>query len=396
MSRVGFLHHSLGLGGGSERVVADLVTHIDQQRLEPVVYCMYEPGALGEQLSRAGIPVRAELFTRPLRPWRLSEIAKFGRLVDQDDIDLLYTTDGLANTIVGALVARRGRSPMSALAFHSYDTVLRQGATRPKKLAMGAVDRIFHPLFDRYVALSESHRDYLVTVKRLAGERIGIAHNGVELAKFAQPSGADGLRERLGLPIDAPLVVTVAGLRRWKRHDLLIKAIADLSARGVDVHLVLAGDGPERTSLETQVDDLDIRDSVRFLGTIDYVPALLQIATVVVLPSEHEAFPISLLEAMASGLPVVATEVGSVADVVVDGVTGLVVPPHSTGDLSTAIATIVGDPDRAALMGRAGRQRAQELFDLQSTVDRFEDLVEGWIEESRTGAGSSVGGGMSR
>jgi glycosyltransferase involved in cell wall biosynthesis len=342
---------------------------LDRSRFDPILCCMYDPGEFGEELSRLGCRIYGNLSasTRDIRG-----IFRLKRILQREAVDLVYMTDGFANMIVGRLAAALARTPASVLAFHTYDTIIRQGTRPLRRAALELADLVFHPTMDRYIALAPSHKAYLVETKRLKADKIRVVPNGIELAEFESSPGREEARRAFGIDPTARVVVMVAGLRRWKDHAMLLRAAPKVIEQVPDALFVLAGDGPERAGLEEAARGLRIADRVRFLGVIGNVPQLLAAADLCVLTSRHEAFPLSLLEAMACGLPVVATATGSVADLVDDGVTGWLVGTGDASAFAAAVVRLLDDPTTARAFGRAGRSRVEEEFTMTRMVSRTE------------------------
>jgi glycosyltransferase involved in cell wall biosynthesis len=176
---------------------------------------------------------------------------------------------------------------------------------------------------------------------------------------------------------DSVEILCVAALSRRKGHDVLLRALALARADGASAHLVLAGDGPERERLEALAAELEIRDVVRFEGAVrhDQVPALCARADLFCLASFAEGVPTVLMEAMATELPVVATNVNGVAELVDDGETGVLVPPARPDELAAALARLAGDPGLRERMGAAGRRRVLEDYELGSAVANLRDVI---------------------
>lgn len=205
-------------------------------------------------------------------------------------------------------------------------------------------------------------------------DRVRTIHNGVELSRFTgQPSRADA-RAALGLPTDAPVVGALGRLVAVKDHATLLDAAARLVRHGLNLFVIIAGEGPLRQATEERAAALGIADRVRLLGHRRDVETVLGAVDVFVLPSRSEGLNNTILEAMAAGLPVVATHVGGADEMVMDGVTGLLVPPGSDEPLATALRRLCDDRGLAADLGRAGRARVEREFDLVKTVQKYERL----------------------
>jgi glycosyltransferase involved in cell wall biosynthesis len=213
--------------------------------------------------------------------------------------------------------------------------------------------------------------------------KVFLIPNGVEIKVFteANQSLVEALAQEWKIRSHTPVIGTLARLHEQKGHSYLLDAVAQLRREIPDVKALVVGDGELRPSLEQRTQALRLSDSVIFTGTRRDVPEILALLDVFVLPSLWEGLPIALLEAMAAGLPVVATRVGGVPEVVVDGETGLLVPPRDPDALSEAILTLLQDPDLRQKMGQAGQERVREYFSVERMVEETEALYERLLAE---------------
>jgi glycosyltransferase involved in cell wall biosynthesis len=196
----------------------------------------------------------------------------------------------------------------------------------------------------------------------------------VDTERYGQPIDRRSVRKRVGIPSDARLLIVVAKLMEQKGHAFLLRALPPLQERFADLHVLLVGDGPLRAALAERIAGLPGAARVHLVGNRRDVGDLLAASDLFVLPSLWEGLPMALLEAMASGLPVVATRVSGSAQVVVDGESGLLVPPGDVERLSEAIATLLDDPARARRMGRAARERVERSYSARAQAARHAEL----------------------
>jgi L-malate glycosyltransferase len=208
-------------------------------------------------------------------------------------------------------------------------------------------------------------------------QRIDIIPNGIDLSIF--PVRRDFSRART--------ITMVACLRDGKRVDVLIAAAARIIARHPDVEFRIVGDGPCRERLVEQAAATGVLPRIRFMGHRDDVPAILSASDLFVLPSESEASPNVILEAMAAALPVVASRVGGIPELVDDGVTGHLVPPADSPGLAAALLDLLDHPARRAAFGRAGRARIEQQYSFDRMVAQFESL---YVSRSAGSADASV------
>lgn len=223
------------------------------------------------------------------------------------------------------------------------------------------LDARFGKRFDHVVACSEAVRHFLVQDCGYRSGRVTTILNGWSGTPLPRsPSGRF-------------TIVCVGNMRPAKGHDVLVEAFAALREHVPQAHLVLVGDGPLRTNVEQQVRARGLQRAVEFTGAVDDVWPHLADAHVAALPSHNETFGIAALEAMAAGLPVVATRVGGLPEVVVDRVTGRLVPPNDPLGLADAIGWFYSNPDEGDRMGRAGAERASQMT-MRNMVDRYFSL----------------------
>jgi len=221
------------------------------------------------------------------------------------------------------------------------------------------------------VVTGEALKAQLVRDNGYDPARITSVRTGIDLARF-RPLDRDAARARLS--VDArPAVAIVATLRDWKGHDDLLDAWLLLRARVPGWQLLVIGDGPRRAHLEGRVATLGLAQDVRFTGNQDDVPAWFACADITTLPSYgDEGVPQSLMQAAACGLPAVTTPIGAIPEAVVDGETGLLVPPRSPPALAAALERLMTDPQLRARMGAAAHAYAQANFGIDRMLDAME------------------------
>lgn len=236
------------------------------------------------------------------------------------------------------------------------------------------------PLVDRFVTVSRDLERWLVGRVGVPARKVVTIHNGVDLHRFADEDRARG-RHELGLPGDTVVIGTVGRLDPVKDQVGLLDASALLPTAGPAHALALIGDGPCRAALESRAARPDLQGRVRLLGERADIPRLLAGFDVFTLPSIAEGISNTVLEAMATGLPVVATRTGGNPELVEDGVTGHLVPVGDRRALADALWSYVGDPHLRALHGKAGRQRAVDHFGLERMTQRYRELYRALVAQ---------------
>jgi glycosyltransferase involved in cell wall biosynthesis len=232
------------------------------------------------------------------------------------------------------------------------------------------VDRIAGRRFDHVVACSDSVREFLVESYGYSPERVTSIRNGWSGTPLK-------LRRE-----SRPTIVCTANFSTEKGHKVLIEAFATVAQRIPDSQLVLLGHGAEMEAVRGQIGELGLAERVQLAGFQDSIWPWLARAQVFALPSNYESLGIAVLEGMAAGLPVVATAVGGVTELVQPGVTGELVPPGDPAAMAEALVAVLGNPDTAMRMGNAGREAAEDER-MSACVDRYFDLYEQLLSERK-------------
>ena len=345
------------LYGGCEAVVSQLLAGLSGTAWRPVLFHHDEPGIsrLLDDARRFDVPTCAVLgvtnrnAVRTLWPL-VRELRRAGPALVH-----LHLNWPLSGRYVTA-AARLGGIPGVVATAHTTPTV--------SDVPLGQLrHRLRTMALDRYIAVSGQVETQLCNDLGVPRSKVRVVRNGVPLATFDTAPDA-ALRRSLGGHGRAPIVLTVARLNTDKGHVHLLEAAALVP----DARFVFVGEGPERETLEALARRLGIADRVAFLGNRDDVPQLLASCDLFVLPSLYEGLPISILEAMAAGKPVVATAIGGTSEEVVEGVTGFLVPPADAGALAAGIRRVLCDEALALRLGAAGRVRAAAEFSSASMV----------------------------
>jgi len=359
--RVMFLLTSMPVGG-AETLLVNLVRRMDRARFRPGICCLKERGELGESLA-GEMAVHSRLLSGK---YDLRVLPRLARLLRRERTGAVVTVGAGDKMFWGRLAARLARVPVAVSALHS--TGWPDG--------IGRLNRLLTPLTDGFIAVAEEHRRYLVHQEGLPEEKVHTIPNGVDVHRFAPLPASSELRDELDIPETAPLVGIVAALRPEKNHRLFLQAAARVQRSIPEAHFLIVGDGPLRPQLEQTAADLQLSSHVHFLGTRPDVPAVLSMLDVFALSSDNEANPVSILEAMAMAKPVVATQVGSVAESVVDGTTGYLVKPGDPSELAGRIVQLLQDPLLARSLGQAGRECVVRHWSLERMVEGYERLIE--------------------
>jgi glycosyltransferase involved in cell wall biosynthesis len=363
-----------GTTGGAERFAHELTIHLDRSRFEPAI-CVtrwdrapeHEP-ALAElreaEVPFIGLERRSRYDVRPW--WRLT------RRMREWGVDVVHAHK-FGSNVWGSLLAPR----MGASVFIAHEQTWSWQGEPVRRL----IDRrlIAHRA-DAFVAVSRADQRRMTEIEKVPPSKTRLIHNGIAFEPSAD-SPAE-VRARLGLDPDQSVIGVVAKLRRQKALDVLLRAVALAREQIPSLTALLVG-GPappegdeEERLLRSLAGELGLADHVRFLGDRPDVPDLLAALDVAVLSSDYEGTPLSVMEYMAAGKPVVATRVGGVPEVVEDGVTGVLVEPRDPAALAAAVVGLVSDGERAVRMGEAGRERQRREFSIEAATGKAEALYE--------------------
>jgi glycosyltransferase involved in cell wall biosynthesis len=335
--------------GGQEKLLVEFARHAGRQQFALHFVSLSTRGPIADELEAAGWPVTALEAPDGLRPDLVMRLALLFRRLKAD---IIHTHDERPNIYAAPAAWMTGMRCIHTR--HSQGSKL---SGRQQFLV-----RLSSMCNDAFVCISRDSARWAVR-QGVSRHRVTVRHNGIDLTRFAYT----------GPNASGPAVI-VARLAPEKDIGTLLRAVALLRQSHPDFRLEIAGDGPERPSLEQIASELQLGETVRFLGTVREVPALLERARLFLLSSITEGVSLTLLEAMARGLPIVATRVGGNPEVVADGETGLLVPPSSPEALASAAAGLWTAPDLCARMGEAGRLRAESLFDVRAMVAAYEKL----------------------
>jgi glycosyltransferase involved in cell wall biosynthesis len=420
--------HSLNVGG-LENGLVNLLNNLDEQ-FSHTILCLSQSGPMAQRIKNRDVAIiemglPTDRFRFPL--------VRLARLFRQISPDIVHSRGWSSIDAISA--ARMASVPHVIHAEHGWEATDPKGQNFKRKV----VRKCLSPLVDRFVTVSEDLKRWLTQSVGIAERKVTCIHNGVDTQRFA-PLGAQSagraqsaermghrakgegqqaagggqravgerttasrllttalcghprsgassvvrspqsalsaLRHRLGLPVEGVLFGTVGRLDPVKDHRSLLKAFAPMARSDRPAYLLIAGGGPMQTEIAILVAQLGMGDEVLLLGERGDVPEILQALDVFALPSIAEGISNTILEAMASGLPVVATQVGGNPELVEDGVTGQLVPVRDAMALTIAFESYLRDPQLRQEHGRNGRLRAEQCFSLDRMAARYATLYE--------------------
>jgi len=327
------------------------------------------PEWLHEKYSAVGAVVEQIDMSAP----RASRLRALREVIRKHDVDILHPTHVPIFSPETILMKRMGVK----IIFSDQSSRVRADRSWLKEEAARAKNRLVSHWIDMIIADAEFIKNDLIMKVGVAPPKVEVIYNGVNVSRFDSNKKPALDKEILGIPPDHRVVTTVANCIPEKGLDVFLKAAKEVLQSGPKATFVVVGDGPLREDLEQLSASLGISQSTAFLGLRDDVHEVLALSDVFVLCSMwEEAHALVILEAMAAGLPVVASEIGAIPESVVDGVTGILFPRGDAKAVADGILTLLNNEDRRSAMGVAGRQRAEEHFPLEQWVDNTISLYE--------------------
>ncbi len=369
--------------GGAQQIVLDLLRGLDRERFEPIFVAGTETGAEGslwDEVERLGITVyRLPELVRNISPRSdYSAYRQLRRLIARERPDVVHSHTSKAG-LLGSLAARREEAPLVVLSPHGH--ILGGGAKIPgvpehglKRRILAKLARKSGDLADVIIAPNQTELIEGIALGLWPEERSVCVPNGVDTERFA-PRERETARRALGLSSHEYLIGVAARLTREKGIDVAIRALPSVAC----ARLVVIGDGPELGALRELARHLGVADRVEFYGLCRQMPELLPALDLCVVPSRTEAHGMVAAEALSCEIPVVSSDVGGLRSLVIDGTTGLRVPPDNALALAAALRTLIGDPDYAKKLARAGRRRMVEEYSIERMIIQTESI---YIEAS--------------
>ena len=352
--RVVYLAHTFQVGG-AEEMVLNLVRHLPS-RFEPMVCCIHELGPIGAEIRDSGTPISVLGLNPGLRrPWDVARIRRYLR----DAQPQIVHTFLLTASIYGRLAAMLARVPIViGTEVNIYER---------KRPSHALAERLLMPGTDRVVASAESVRQFYIRQVHADPAKVDVIYNAVDWAQLQTTTTREATRRSLNLPCDQPVAGIIARLTEQKGHRYLFDALAHTPGLEA-LHVLVVGDGELRGRLSRCVEELGLSSRVHFAGARRDLGDLLNAVDLFVLPSLWEGLPLSRALAMGAGLPVVATRVAGLPEVVEHERTGLLVPPADAAALGSALARVVGDPVFAHRLAGAARDAVLPKFGVDGYV----------------------------
>ena len=353
-----------GTNGGAQEHLYSLLTRLDRERYEASVVAL-SPGSAVGKLQRAGFSV--QVIDEPDDAIAVGALAAYLVEVRADVIhNHMFRAETVGTRAAMALAEIGHRRPYVVSTVHS---------SRVRSQEDRQILRDLTPHMDQLIAVSRIVERKLLDEGRTTAP-VRRIYNGVDLSRYEQQEACCTLPEEYGMEPGSHLVGVVARLEPEKGHPTLLEAWPQVLRAVPDAYLLIVGEGSRREALEAQARELRVAHRVVFTGRRDDVPAVTAALDVAVLPSYREAQGLSVLEAMALSRPVVASNVGGIPEMIEDGVTGLLVPPHDADALAGAITRLLRDHPYADTLARAGHDLVHDRFCVELMVEAIQTIYD--------------------
>jgi glycosyltransferase involved in cell wall biosynthesis len=357
--------------GGVEEHILSLLWGLDRRHFRFSMVC---PSQVAEKI-RPDVPAWVELHSLELvKVTQTGAALELARLIRNQRVDILHA-HMFQSSMFASPIGKLCRVPVTVETPHIREH-WRSGWLKGNFV----VDRTIGRMVDHYIAVSEANARYLIESKGLPASKITVIHPGSDLRRFADVGAVRGdLKARLGFAESDPVLLVVGRLESQKGHRVLLEAMPEILRKFPATRLVCLSEGSLRPELEQRTRHLGLDAAVHFVGYQPDVVEWLSLADVSVLPSFFEGLPLTAIESMAAGRPIVASAVDGTPEAVLDGQTGFTVPPGDPASLADAICKLLADRGLRERMSRAGRQWVLENFSKERLMQRTGDFyIRAW------------------
>ncbi len=347
--------------GGVEQQLLNVIRNYDRAVISPAVVSLADKGQIGREIEAEGVEVMALGLLGHQFSWRM--VSELKRIIKERGIDILRTHQYHAN-LYGRLAG--AHVPCVVASVHNQ-------YTQDRKLHRRLINHYLARRTDGLVAVSEAVKADIARYDRIAPAKIAVIPNGVDTAAIARGDRTRA-RRSLGISSDAQVIGAVGRLVGQKGHRYLVEALGGMKDTHPKAIVLLVGDGELQGELEDIARDFGIAERVVFAGMRRDVPDMLAAMDIYAMPSLWEGMSNALIEAMASGRPIVASAIPSFADVLVDGADALIVPPSDARALGDAISALLDDVALSRRLGDAAALKAEVQYSIRATVERYVGL----------------------
>ena len=349
-------------------MIAAIALGLDKRRYAVQIWCLAKGGAVAEWVAKEGVQVRVFSWQTYHNPLNIIRLAK---QLHESQIDIVHTHGYYAGTF-GRLAAITAGISLVFAHVHTSDFSL--------SLRHRLIEKALSHFTRKIICISQHVKGFVESQEGIRPEKTALVYNGI--GRFFENAAQDPLVGLEKVTDDDLVIVSVGSLVENKGHHVLIEAVRMLCRERPALKVLIAGSGPQRSALQDHVDRCGLSSTVVFVGVVKDVRQVLDAADIFVLPTVHrEGLSLAVLEAMQQGLPVIASQIGGVPELVDDGATGILVTPNDPRILAQAISTLADDSQLRHQMGESGRKKIDHWFRVERMVAQIESLYESaWRE----------------
>jgi glycosyltransferase involved in cell wall biosynthesis len=360
--------------GGAEKQLYLLSTSLDPVAFRPIVVQLTPRSTPSVATDKLGAVEPLHFPTEKFYNLHgLHQIVRLGLLAKRQKVDIIHTFFEKSE-VMGWLITRFSHVPVWITSRRDLGFL--------RKKSYREIFKISGRNCNRCVANCHAVKNKVIEQENLPDEKVSVIYNGLDFSYYMRPSNGNRIRNELGVENKRPIVGMIANFNfEIKGHHFFIEASKKILDEFPDTEFVLVGDGSLRCRYEKMAQDFGIKDKIHFLGKREDVPEILSSLNISISCSTSEGFSNVILESMAAGKPVISTSVGGSSEIVVNGVTGYLVPPADPDALARAVTMLLQNPGKAAAMGAEGKKIVHEKFTVDSMVKNYEKLYTELVEE---------------
>jgi len=364
----------LSTWGGVGNQLLLLLKNYARDEFLPIVCSLRDKGVVGEEIEDLGIEVIC-LNRDFKRGFYWTVVKELRTLMKQRNIQIVRTHEYRAN-LHGRLAALLAKVPCIVGSVHNVYNA------RDKKLNRRILNRYLGIFTDKVVAVSEEVKKEIVRYDSVPENKVAVIYNGVDRKRFVDID-AQSIRSEFHIPKSTPIIGTVGRFFPQKGQKYLLEAVAKVRNKFPHIAVFVIGDGSLKEELQDHTKKLNIEQNIIFTGVRRDIPALLSAMDIFIFPSLWEGFGNALVEAMAAGKPIIATDIPSVREILDSGKSGIVVPPANSEAIARSLDLLLSDRALAENLGNAARERALSSFTIDSTVRGYSSLYRSILEQKR-------------
>jgi len=360
------LVESLDAIGGMERVVAQIAAHLNKEEFEVEIWCVHRGGRFAEELRKQGLVLRVLNISNYYNPWN---VLKLALEMKRAQADIVHTHMYFASTI-GRIAGKI--AGVKVLINHVHSSYSHYSARNL------FIERLLSRISNKIICVSNHTKDFVITREKIDPSKVELIYNGISPVPVCSKQEA---RQLFDVAPNELIIITVANLHENKGHKILLKALSLLKIQEKEVKCWIVGQGPLEEELKEYVRQLNLDSKIIFWGERKDVPQLLSASDIFILASiQREGLSISVLEAMAYRVPVIATRVGGIPEVIEDRVNGLLITPHDPAALAGAIEELAISQEKRLQYAQAGGIKFKEQFESKNMISSIEKLYKEYLK----------------